>query len=59
MLGISWYQSATLFTGNRVTTGFDYQHFGGNLGIKFWLRANANRGVDKQMDEFAGYIDFR
>ncbi len=29
MLGISWYQSATLFTGNRVTTGFDYQHFGG------------------------------
>ena len=29
MLGISWYQSATLFTGNRLTVGFDYQHFGG------------------------------
>ena len=24
MMGISWYQSATLFTGNRLTVGFDY-----------------------------------
>lgn len=29
MLGVSWYQSATFFTGNRLTVGFDYQHFGG------------------------------
>ena len=29
MMGISLYQSATLFEGNRITAGFDYQHFGG------------------------------
>lgn len=59
MLGVSWYQSATLFTGNHLTLGFDYQHFGG----KSWNRVLATGahapGVDKQMDEFAGYIDFR
>ena len=30
MLGVTWYQSATLFTGNRITVGLDYQHFGGD-----------------------------
>lgn len=29
MMGVSWYQSAVLFSGNRLTAGFDYQHFGG------------------------------
>ena len=29
MMGVSWYQSASFFTGNRLTVGFDYQHFGG------------------------------
>lgn len=59
MLGLSWYQSATFFTGNRVTVGFDYQHFGGESWN--WVLATNDRvpGVDKQMDEFAGYIDFR
>ena len=59
MLGISWYQSATLFTGNRVTTGFDYQHFGGESWNKVLATGERKSGVDKQMDEFAGYIDFR
>ena len=27
MMGVSWYQSAILFKGNRLTLGFDYQHF--------------------------------
>ncbi len=68
MLGISWYQSATLFSGNQSTVGFDYQHFGGESWNKVVAvdETNANQqvgdhipGVNKQMDEFAGYIDFR
>ena len=68
MLGISWYQSATLFTGNRLTVGFDYQHFGGESWNKVVAIDEAKPGqqigdhipgVDKQMDEFAGYVDFR
>lgn len=58
MLGVSWYQSATLFTGNRMTVGFDYQHFGGESWNKVVATGERQPGVDKQMDEFAGYIDF-
>lgn len=59
MYGISWYQSATLFSGNRLTTGFDYQHFGGESWNKVLASGEREPGVDKQMDEFAGYVDFR
>ena len=59
MLGISWYQSATFFTGNRLTVGFDYQHFGGESWNKVLATGERKPGVDKQMDEFAGYVDFR
>ena len=59
MLGISWYQSATLFTGNRLTVGFDYQHFGGESWNKVLATGEKRPGVDKKQDEFAGYADFR
>lgn len=59
MLGVSWYQSATLFTGNRLTVGFDYQHFGGESWNRVVATGEHVPGVDKQMDEFAGYVDFR
>ena len=59
MLGISWYQSATLFMGNRLTVGFDYQHFGGESWNKVLASGERKPGVDKQQDEFAGYVDFR
>lgn len=59
MLGVSWYQSATLFTGNRLTVGFDYQHFGGESWNRVIATGERVPSVDKQMDEFAGYIDFR
>lgn len=59
MLGLSWYQSATLFTGNRLTVGFDYQHFGGESWNRVVATDERKPGVDKQMDEFAGYVDFR
>lgn len=59
MLGVSWYQSATLFSGNRITAGFDYQHFGGKSWNKVVATGERKPGVDKAQDEFAGYVDFR
>lgn len=59
MLGVSWYQSATLFTGNRLTVGFDYQHLGGESWNRVVATGERIPGADKQMDEFAGYADFR
>jgi len=50
MLGVSWYQSATLFAGNRLTVGFDYQHFGGKSWNKMVATGEHIPGVDKQMD---------
>lgn len=59
MLGVSWYQSAMLFAGNRLTAGFDYQHFGGESWNRVLATGELKPGVDKQLDEFAGYVDFR
>ncbi|HJF92468.1 MAG TPA: TonB-dependent receptor [Mediterranea massiliensis] len=59
MMGISWYQSATLFEGNRITAGFDYQHFGGESWYKVLATDEKQPQVDKQLDELAGYVDFR
>ncbi len=58
MTGISWYQSAQFFKGNRLTTGVDYYHFGGEA----WNRTLSGERipqVDKVQDEIAGYVDFR
>ena len=59
MMGISWFQSATFFTGNRLTVGFDYQHFGGESWNRVVATGERRPGVDKQVDEFAAYVDFR
>lgn len=59
MMGLSWYQSTTLFAGNRLTVGFDYQHFGGESWNRVVATGERKPGVDKQLDEFAGYVDFR
>lgn len=58
MLGITWYQSATLFKGNRLTVGFDYQRFGGKAWNTFNNGSQADI-VNKTEDEIAGYVDFR
>ncbi len=58
LLGVSWYQSAELFKGNRITVGVDYQHFGGKAWNLF-LDSHRKDIADKQEDEIAGYIDFR
>ncbi|MDE5998587.1 MAG: TonB-dependent receptor [Bacteroidaceae bacterium] len=66
--GLTWYQSASLFAGNRTTVGVDWQHFGGSAwnenkqtGEKTYLTKNENGTVvEKQhADEVAGYVDFR
>ena len=66
--GITWYQSAQLFAGNRTTVGVDWQHFGGSAwnankttGEKTYLTKDKDGNVvEKQhADEVAGYIDFR
>lgn len=58
MLGITWYQSVSLFSGNRLTGGFDYQHFGGEAWNAFNSGTRAEI-TDKTEDNVAGYIDFR
>lgn len=59
MMGGSWYQSAILFKGNRLTLGFDYQHFGGESWNKVIATGEKEPGINKKQDEFAGYIDVR
>lgn len=58
MLGFTWYQSASLFEGNRLTVGVDYQQFGGNARNAF-LNGTSTDIADKTESEVAGYVDFR
>ncbi len=64
LTGISWYQSARLFDGNRVTVGIDYQHI---YGHAYYTSKSTGEVLDtpnKQSgksyrNEIAGYVDFR
>lgn len=59
MMGISWYQSARLFNGNRLTAGVDYFRFGGKAYNKFVEGDKMGQDtqiVDKKQDEIAGYL---
>lgn len=59
MLGVSWYQSAQLFRGNRFTLGFDYFHFGGKAWNQNIENDERSYLADKKQDEVAAYADFR
>lgn len=59
MAGVSLYQSAMLFPGNRTTVGFDWQHFGGEAWNRVIATGEHLGLADKEEDEFAGYVDFR
>lgn len=62
MMGVSAYQSAQLFRGNRLTVGVDYYRFGGEAWNKYVEGVrNGERSdlVDVTQHEVAGYIDFR
>lgn len=62
MMGLSLYQSARFFKGNRITAGFDWFRYGGHAwseyvsGEKIGTRSDI---VDKHEDEVAGYVDVR
>lgn len=62
MMGMSIYQSAQLFSGNRMTVGFDLFRYGGKAYtdyIKGDRQGTRNNLVDKHENEVAGYMDFR
>ena len=64
LTGISWYQSAQMFEGNRLTVGIDYMHIYGNA---YYTSKQTDEVLDtpnKQSgksyrNEIAGYVDFR
>ena len=64
--GVSWYQSAQLFEGNRVTVGLDYQHIYGHAwytdrqtGETVTTKRRLMQSADNHENEVAGYVDFR
>lgn len=62
MMGVSVYQSMQFFKGNRITAGFDWFNYGGHAWNEYISGEKAGTTsdlVDKQENEFAGYIDVR
>ncbi len=64
--GVSVYQSAQLFEGNRVTLGLDYQHIYGHAyytnretGEVVTTKQRLMQSADEKQNEIAGYVDFR
>ena len=64
--GVSVYQSAQLFYGNRTTVGFDYQHIYGRAyytnretGAVVTTPQRKMQSSHSHADEVAGYVDFR
>ncbi len=64
LIGVSWYQGAQIFEGNRLTIGVDYQHI---YGYAYYTSKQTGEVLDtpnKQSgksyrNEIAGYVDFR
>ena len=64
LTGVSCYQSARLFEGNRLTVGLDYQHI---YGHAYYTSKETGEVLDtpnkqsgkSSRDEIAGYVDFR
>ncbi|MDE7149114.1 MAG: TonB-dependent receptor [Bacteroidales bacterium] len=62
MLGVSVYQTARFFRGNRMTFGLDYFRPGGRAWNAFVAGEQAGTEVvlaDWSVDEVAGYVHFR
>jgi len=57
MMGVSLYQSAQFFEGNRTTLGVDWFRLGGEAWNQFLDGKRADI-VDKHQYEVAGYVDF-
>ena len=66
LAGVSWYQSARLFEGNRTTVGFDYQHIYGRAyytdrktGAIVTTPQRKMQSCHSHANEYAAYADFR
>ncbi len=64
LTGVSLYQSAQLFEGNRITAGVDYMHIYGNAYYTSKATGDILETTNKQSgksyrNEIAGYVDFR
>lgn len=64
LAGVSWYQSARLFRGNRVTVGLDYQHIYGrayytSIATGEVLETQNKQSGHSHRNEIAGYAEFR
>ncbi len=64
LTGISWFQTAQLLEGNRLTLGVDYQNIYGNAYYTSKQTGEVLETSNKQSgrsyrNEIAGYIDFR
>lgn len=58
MMGVSLYQSAVLFEGNRTTVGADWFRYGGKAWNVYQMQPHKDL-VDKHETELAAYFDFR
>lgn len=62
MMGISVYQTANFFTGNRITAGFDWFRYGGkawNSYVSEEKQGEKTELVNKHENEWAGYVEMR
>lgn len=65
LIGVSAYETLTLFRGSYITLGFDYQHIIGHAWYvdretgETVLGSRAIQSVNESVDEYAGYIDVR
>lgn len=64
--GVSWYQSAQFFEGNRITAGVDYQHIYGRAyytdrktGETVTTPRRLMQSTHTHENEVAGYVDIR
>lgn len=64
LTGVSWFQSARLFEGNRITVGVDFQHI---YGHAYYTSKSTGEVLDtpnkqsgkSNRNDIAGYLDFR
>lgn len=64
LMGLSWYQSAMLWSGSRITVGFDYQNI---YGHAYYTSRETGEVLDtpnkqsgeERSHEIAGYVDYR
>ena len=64
LMGVSWYQSAMLWKGSRLTIGFDYQNIYGhayytNRKTGEVLETQNKQSGEERNHELAGYVDLR